>query len=254
MSKMDFFKFGTGEKTFIILPGLSIHSVMGLGELVAQAYSIFVDDYTVYLFDRAKQMDEGYTIRDMAKDTAETMKELGLKKVDVFGASQGGMIGLYLAIDYPELVNKLIVGSSFSRRNRTFDHVCEEWIELAKSKQEEELLGSFVDHVYSETTCKANREAIIAANRGVSDEEYRRFLIQAASFATYDCYDELPKIQCPVLVLGSEGDQVTTPEGARQMAEKLHCECYIYGNEYGHGVCDEAPDYVKRCYEFLTRK
>ena len=65
--EMDYIKFGSGKKTFVILPGLSIHSVMGLADAVATAYQDFTKDYTVYLFDRAKNLHEGYTIRDIAK-------------------------------------------------------------------------------------------------------------------------------------------------------------------------------------------
>ncbi len=47
--------------------------------------------------------------REMAKDHAEAMTALGISKADVLGISQGGMIAQYLAIDYPDLVNKLIL-------------------------------------------------------------------------------------------------------------------------------------------------
>ena len=51
--EMDYIVFGSGEKSFIILPGLAIHSVMGSADAIAAAYADFTDDYTVYVFDRA---------------------------------------------------------------------------------------------------------------------------------------------------------------------------------------------------------
>ena len=45
--EMDYIVFGEGDKSFIILPGLSIHSVMGSAELIAEAYKDFTDEYTV---------------------------------------------------------------------------------------------------------------------------------------------------------------------------------------------------------------
>ena len=35
---MRFFRFGRGEKTLVILPGLSVQSVMGAAEAIAAAY------------------------------------------------------------------------------------------------------------------------------------------------------------------------------------------------------------------------
>ena len=249
--EMDYIVFGSGEKPFVILPGLSVHSVMGSAEAIAAAYKDFSEKYTVYVFDRAKDIQEGYTVRDMAEDTAAAMKALSLESADVFGASQGGMIALYLAIDHPELVHRMILGSTLAKPNDTFNHVIDEWVRLAENRDEVGLLESFADSVYSQATLDAYREALISS-KGISDEEYRRFVILAEACKTFDCCDELSSIQCPVLAIGSEGDEVVTAEGSRQIAEALGCELYLYDDSYGHGVYDEASDYRQRCLDFLA--
>ena len=251
--EMDYIVFGEGDKSFIILPGLSIHSVMGSAELIAEAYKEFTDEYTVYVFDRAKNIKEGYTIKDMADDTAKAMKTLNIENADIFGASQGGMIGLYLAIDYPELVHKMILGSTAARTNDKFNVVVDEWINLSSQKEETKLLESFVDNVYSEATLKEYRDILISSNANISDEEYERFIILASACKNYDCYDELSNIKCPVLVLGSKGDQVVGVDGSIEIADKLNCEIYLYDENYGHGVYDEATDYKDRCLEFFNK-
>ncbi len=249
--EMDYIAFGSGEKTFVILPGLSIHSVMGSADAIAEAYKDFAGEYTVYLFDRAKDIHKGYTVRDMAADTAEAMKALGIENADVFGASQGGMMAQYLAIDHPELVHKLILGSTLAKPNDGFDKLVDEWISLAEAKQETELLESFVDNVYSEATLASYRDTLISMNAGISDEEYARFVILAEACKTFNCCDKLSGIKCPVLVIGSEGDEVVGAQGSEQIASALGCELYLYDKSYGHGVYDEAPDYRQRCLDFL---
>ena len=249
--EMDYAVFGSGEKVFVILPGMSVHSVMGSADAIAEAYQDFAEEYTVYVFDRAKNIKSGYTVRDMAADTAAAMGSLNISEADIFGASQGGMIAMYLAIDHPELVHKLILGSTLAKANDTSKRVIEEWIRLAEAKDEEGLLASFADNIYSKATLEAYRETLISSNRGISDEEYQRFIILAEACESFDCYDELSAIQCPVLVLGSEGDQVVTAEGSRQIAEALGCKLYLYDDSYGHGVYDEAPDYKQQCLDFL---
>ncbi len=249
--EMDYISFGKGDKTFVILPGLSIHSVMNYADAVEAAYSSFEEEYTVYLFDRKKSIESGYSIFDMASDTASAMKALGLSKCSVFGASQGGMIAIYLASCYPELVSKLILGSTLSRPNETFLSVCSLWLEKAEKRDEEGLLESFVDAVYSENTLSLYRDTLITSNRGISEEEWERFIIFSESCLDYDSYGELGKIKCPVLVIGSEGDRVVTAASSLEIASALNCECYIYPAVYGHAVYDEAPDYKERCLEFL---
>ena len=86
---MDYCKFGQGAETLVVIPGLSAQSVMPMAELMANAYKLLSDDYTIYVFDRKKgTLNIPYTIKNMAEDTVEAIKELGLSNVCIFGASQ----------------------------------------------------------------------------------------------------------------------------------------------------------------------
>lgn len=250
--EMDYVTFGNGKKNFVIIPGLSIHSVMGSADAIAESYKDFTDEYTVYVFDRPKNMKEGYTIQDIADDTATILKSLNLDNIDIFGASQGGMIALELAINYPNLIHSMILGSTLSKPNDTFTNVVNEWIDLATEKNEDALLENFVQKVYSQATLDAYHDVLISSNKGITDAEYEQFIIQAKSCLSFNCYDQLSSIQCPVLVLGSEGDQVVTSLGSQEIADKLNCEIYLYDTNYGHGVYDEAADYKQRCLDFFN--
>ncbi len=250
-NEMECVVFGEGEKSFVILPGLSIHSVMGLGEAVAESYSLFTSEYTVYLFDRSKKIEDGTTIQMLASDTASAMKALGIEKADIYGISQGGMIALCLALDYPELCDRVVLSSTLARTNDTFKGVIEKWIEAAENKDEEGLLLSFIEDVYSEETVSSYGDILLEANRGISGEEYRRFITLAESCLDFDVYDELNDITSPVLVLGAEGDKVVTLKGVEEIADKMNCTLYIYPVGYGHAVYDEAGDIKERILEFL---
>ena len=251
-NKMNYIVFGSGEKNFVIIPGLSIHSVLNSKDAIKEAYKEFENEYTVYLFDRATNIKEGYSIKDMAKDIADAMKELNIENAYIFGASQGGMIAQYLAIDYPELVNKVVLGSTLSKPNETSINVISNWINLAKEKEETKLLESFVDDVYSKNTLDNYRDYLISSNAGITDEEYERFIILASACNTFDCYDELNNIKCPVLVLGSYGDKVVTVEASKEIQEKINSDIYLYDDSYGHGVYDEASDYKQRILDFFN--
>ena len=66
--EMDYFHFGNGQKTFIILPGLSLGSVMASCDQIAEAYQAFAQDYTVYVFDRRYELPPHYPVSEMAED------------------------------------------------------------------------------------------------------------------------------------------------------------------------------------------
>ena len=107
--EMDYMKFGHGNRILVIIPGLSVQSVLLSADAIEEAYQMFTDDYTVYLFDRRKDLPDVYSVHDMAEDTAAAFNVLGLDQVYLFGVSQGGMISLNIAIDHPEIDRKSVV-------------------------------------------------------------------------------------------------------------------------------------------------
>lgn len=250
---MSYFSFGSGERTFVILPGIDVKSVLTAAKAVENAYSVFADDYTVYVFDRRSDLPQGYSIRQMADDTADVMRTLGIRDADVFGASQGGMIAMTLAAAYPELVHAMALGSTAARGNKEIAEAAEQWIRYAKARDITGLTGDFIDRLYSETTIKKYKEYLVHMNDDVSDEDIDRFIILAQTFRSFDARDDLKKVTCPTLVIGVENDLAVGEEASREIAGILGCELYLYGSEYGHCVFDEAPDYKERLMTFFKK-
>ena len=105
---IDLFYEQTGKgKPFLLLHGNSEdHRIFdGLTDKLAA-------DYTVYAIDsrghgQSSKVDQiGYN--DMMKDVAAFITELKLEKPILLGASDGAIIGLLLAAEYPELLSALI--------------------------------------------------------------------------------------------------------------------------------------------------
>lgn len=189
---MPYFRFGKGEKTFVILPGLSVKSITAFARDVADAYQGFADKYTVYVFDRRSELPPAYNMNDMARDTAAALEALGLKDACMFGASQGGMMLLIIAAEHPELVKKAVLGSTTDRLDGEHYRLFEQWIKLARSGDARGLYLSFAEAVYSPSFYEKNREAFIAA-AAVTEEELKRFPILAASVKDFDASACCPK-------------------------------------------------------------
>ena len=252
--EMEYLKFGTGSKTLVILPGLSIQSVMPAAPLIEKQYEIFEKDFTVYLFDRRSNLPEKYSIFDMADDTVKAMNKLGLKNVCLFGASQGGMIAEAIAIKYPELVEKLVLGSSACCINQKASSVIGEWIKLAKSGKAEDLYLYLGEKVYSPEVFNQYRNVLIDMAKSVTEMDLKRFIILAEGINGFDLKDKLNLIQCPLLVIGDHTDAVLGGEASLEIAEvmknKPNFEIYMYSN-CGHAAYDAAPDYTQRLFNFF---
>lgn len=257
---MRYFSFGSGEKTFVILPGLSVRSVMCDAELIAKSYEMFTEEYTVYCFDRREDMPLKYSICDMARDTAAAIREIGLKDICLFGASQGGMIAMAIAAENPDLVSKLVLGSSAARLPQDNPPVIKEWIRLAKEGDGVALFLDFGEKIYPPKAARLFRELLIEAGRSVTEEDLRRFIICAESGAGYDVTGRLKEIRCPVLILGAADDQVLGPDASSVIAEGIRAGrtgpddadviLHVYDG-YGHAAFDMAPDYKDRIMAFF---
>ena len=251
---MEYFRFGRGKKTLVILPGLSVQSVMGAADAVAAAYRSLEDRFTIFVFDRRRDMPSPYTVRDMARDTAEAFRALGLKKVCLFGASQGGMIALVIAIEHPELVGKMVLGSSSAHVREEQYRVLEEWIRLAKAGDRVGLYLAFGKEIYPPAVFEQYRETLIAAAASVTDLELERFILCAEGTRDFDVVKELDRVRCPVLALGVYEDRVLDSDATMEIAERLDGRAdfrlYMYTG-YGHAAFDTAPDYRQRILAFL---
>lgn len=251
---MNYFRFGKGPETFVIIPGLSVQSVMGSADFVAEAYDSMTDDFTIYVFDRRNELPAAYSVYDMAHDTAEAMQKLGLSQVDVFGASQGGMIAMDIAIEYPDLVKKMVLGSTSARIDELQFGKIEEWINLAHEGKAQDLYLSFGEAIYPQEIFEQSRDLLIDTAKTVTREEMDRFIVIAEGMRDFDITDNLDDISCPVLIIGSSDDQVLGAEASKQIAEHLSghidFELYMYDG-YGHAAYDTAPDYKERISQFL---
>lgn len=253
---MKYFKFGTGSKVFVILPGISVQSVMGSADAVANQYAKLTDDYTVYLFDRREDLPSSYTVRDMADDTAEAFRALGLKNIVLFGASQGGMIAMTIAINEPDLISRLILGSTSSRiTDEQFDSL-KVWIDLANANDGVALYQEFAKALYPDSFIEKFKDAFILMGNSVKPHEFARFVTIAEGTKDFNVTSKLKNIECPTLVLGAADDKVLGVESTNKIISELETkpgfESFIYDG-YGHAAFDTAPDYLDRIISFLKR-
>ena len=249
---MDYFRFGNGERTLVIIPGLSVQSVMNYAGAIEESYKLLADDFTIYVMDRRKELPSHYSVSEMADDTAKAIKALGLNRVCIFGASQGGMIAMKIAIEYPELVESIILGSTSACISPAQYSFFEGLIKLAKEGNAEALNLAFGEALYPESVFEQSKELLIEAAKTVTDEDLQRFIIMTEGMKGFDITNELRKIACPVLVIGSRSDRVLGGEASVQIMEKLNCEIFMY-DDYGHAAYDLAPDYRGHILKFFRK-
>ena len=251
---MEYIRFGTGKRVLIMLPGLgdSLRSMKGTALPMAVMYREFAKDFTVYAFSRKNKLPNGCTTRDMARDQAEAMAALGIERADVFGVSMGGMIAQWLAIDYPEKVNQLILTVTSARPNPVLNESIAEWTDCAQRGDHTAFMDSNLRRIYSESYCRKNGWMVPLMGKLTKPKSYDRFFIQAEACLTHDAYDDLHLIQAPTLVIGGEQDKTLGGEPSGEIAAKIpNAELKMYP-QWGHGLYEEAKDFNRTVLGFLV--
>ena len=249
---IEFFRFGNGKKPLIILPGLSIKSILMYKAAVAIALDTFAEDHEVFVFDRRKNFPDVYPVEDMAKDYINAFEKLGLKDASLYGISQGGMIALSIAVQRPGLVSSMVLGSTCARFTPEAEEMLKGWNKLAREHNEEALIEGFMNKVYSKAFVDAYKDAIVASLKGITDDEFARFVISTDAPTRYDVYDKLGVIKCPVFVMCGSEDAILGAECSRDIAQKLGCELKIFDGA-SHAVYDEVPEFKAKAKEFLNK-
>ena len=252
---MDYIRFGAGNRILVILPGLGdgLRSVKGTALPMAWLYRIFAKEFTVYAFSRRNELPQGYTTRDMARDQAQAMEQLGIQKADILGVSMGGMIAQHLAIDDPEKVNKLILTVTSSRPNSILTESIHEWLSCAQKGNHTALMDSNVRRIYSEGYYRKNKWLVPIMGKLTKPKSYDRFYIQAEACLTHDAYESLSRIKAPTLVIGGEQDRALGGDASSEIAKNIPNAQLLMYEQWGHGLYEEAKDFTQRVLSFLLK-
>ena len=254
-TQMYYVSFGAGAKKLVVLPGLSdgLATVKGKAILLSAPYRKFMHEYTVYMFSRKNIMPEGYTIRDMAADQVSAMKSLDINKASILGVSQGGMISQYMAIDYPQFIDKLILAVTSPYANEIVKAVVGSWIKMANEGDHVSLMMDTAEKMYSKAYLDKNRKLFPLIARFTKPKSYDRFLKNAYAILDFDAREELGKINCPTLVLSGDDDNTLGNDAPQKFKDAVRdCEVHIYEG-LGHGAFEEADDFYTRVYDFCEK-
>ena len=252
---MDSIAFGRGPRAMVILPGLGdgLRTVKGSAFPFSVMYRAYAKRYRVYVFSRANELCPGSTTEEMARDVALAMDKLKLTSAAVMGVSQGGMIAQCLALERPDLVDKLALVVTLARPNPVMNGVVSAWIAMARKGAYRQLMLDTFEKSYSETYLRSRRWLFPLLTLTGKPKDMSRFIIEAESCLRHDTFARLPAIACPTLVIGGAEDKIVGAQASKEIAAQIKdSELYLYPG-LGHALYEEAKDFHERVLAFFAR-
>ena len=169
--------------------------------------------------------------------------------------SGGGRISLWLTVDHPELVSRLVLASVASETpaDSPMAERMTRWIEMAEADDWGRFFGNMaaVMRPASGGEAPSFEAAARLQPRPATPERFigeLRATLDPSSFVT----DRLREISVPALVLAGEQDQVVPVASSRLVAERIPGARFVTDPDCGHTVRTSMDGYDETVEAFLA--
>ena len=162
-------------------------------------------------------IDRPLSFEQDADDVAELLKQLHLSKADIFGFSNGASTTLQIAIRHPQLVNKIIVASTFYKKEGA-----QPWFwDMMKNATFEEM-----PQAYKDAFLKINPDA------NALYRMYERDVTRMQTFKEIN-EEDIRAITAPALIICGDNDVVRSEHAVEMYRQMQHAKLAIFPG--GHG-------------------
>ena len=208
-----------------------------------------------------------YTIKLMADDVAHLLKHLDINTAHIVGSSMGGMISQEFAINYPDMVDKLVLCSTSAKPRDTIKDALSEGFKGILDKNIEDILqlkhkrpflekvfNYLVQQLYSDKFIRENKKLIESTvQEFTSDISYlETFIKQTRAIRLHDTVDKLHLIRAETLVITGTNDRLIPAKASELLAEKIPKARLVKIKGASHGFhLEQAAVFNKALLDFL---
>ena len=220
-------------------PLLLLHGGLGYVEQWENQIPAFAETYQVIAMDSRGHGRSTLTAKPldyhlMALDVVALLDHLGIEQVDVVGFSDGGNIGLDLAINHPDRVGKIVAyGANYSADG------------VKPSVDTDPKLGA-----YFESTAVAYQKL------SAEPERWDEFLGNVLNMWGHDVHftpEQLGTISTPILVLDGDNDEAIKTEHTEEMASLIPTATLHLLPGTGHfAMTEKAEEFNQVVLDYLS--
>ena len=251
--KINYLFEGEGDKTIVFIHGLSdsLEYWMPLSSALKNDYKVL--SYDLRGHGKSELGFSEFTMDMLVDDLHGLFEDLDIDKASLIGLSMGGNVALSFALKYPELVDKLVLMSTYSETDtnlkskfKEFDDAIsisfEEFYDvIIKYVLPEEMINEFKD-VLEEVKIEAAKNANLKAIKNAIDIGIE-----------FNITSRLAEIDSQALILSGRDDEITTVEIQEILKDNIaDSEMIIFDNtKHNLLIGDNVDEILKLIRGFL---
>ncbi|MFC7203522.1 alpha/beta fold hydrolase [Haloferax namakaokahaiae] len=255
--RRPYYRIGdTDGEPLVILPGLSDslqrdEPNRGTAMALAGLYRSFLDR-DVWVVGRRRHIPAGSTTRDMAAAYATVIDEYDLWPADVIGVSLGGLVAQYLAAEYADYVDSVVLVSCGARLGGYGEELAKRWRTMAGKGEWSEIIADTERKSAPGYQRQVLPSMIRVAGRFVDlrPEVPADVVLSLTAALEHDARDVLGDIDAPTLVVAGDNDRLFPEPRVRELKDGIDDSTLALFKGAGHGLATSKP---KRVNEISRR-
>lgn len=186
-----------------------------------EVVELLKDDFSILRYDirghgQSDVIDsQTTTVSDLALDVVDLLDTLEIKKAWFCGISLGGLTGMKLAIDHPELFHGFVVANT-SPRIATAE-IWEKRIELIKNQGMIPVAEGAAARWYTENFIMNNSALVLSMKNYLMYSSPVGYSACCEALMNENLWSELERIHSPFLIISGKHDEITTENDALKM-------------------------------------
>lgn len=191
------------------------------------------NDYQTLIYDlrghgESSDDDKNTTINLYQEDLYQLLKALNIENAVFVGLSLGGNIILDLAVNHPEMVNGLVVMSSFPEHDENLKKIFNDF-DNAIDQGFVEFFDTILPYTLTDDMLEEHKELLenvkFEAEKTANLEGIKKGINAGYGF---NLTDRLNEINVPTLVIAGEEDNLTTLDIQRKISDNIRdCELIV---------------------------
>ena len=233
---MNYVFEGNGDKVIVFVHGLndSLDYWRVLSSRLNKEYKTLL--YDIRGHGKSPLGDEAYSIDMLVDDLHNLILKLNIKKASLVGFSLGGNVVLSFAIRYPDLVDKIIVMSSFSENDENLRNKFLEFSDAVDISYEA-FYDVIIRYAIPDDVYRQNREIL----EFVKKENARKANIKAIKYGiavgmAFDVTNQLNNIGCQTLILAGRDDDIVSLELSEMLNDNIKNSQLIIFDDMKHNL------------------
>jgi 3-oxoadipate enol-lactonase len=191
-----------------------------------------------------------YRMEQLGRDVLHILDRLSLERVHFCGLSLGGMTGMWLAVNAPERLQKLILCNTAARIGSA-----ETWnarIEAVRKSGMKSVAPAVIERWFTPAFRAAAPETIAQTQRMMEASPPEGYVACCAAIRDMDQREAISSINAPTLVIAGAQDHATPPADGQFLAGKIRGARYVELPTAHLSNVEAAAQFSSEVLRFLT--